>query len=132
MGDKASRSASIFMLTALDHIIIGANNLEQATTMFSQKLGLVASGGGIHPSGGTSNRIIVIGNTYLELIGVRTPAEAQQSMLERLAKAEGYLNFALASNDIQADSEAMSKRGVSIIGPAPGEFSTDGRKCVPA
>src|SRR6516225_1488925 len=103
------------MLTAIDHIIIGVNNLEQASALYSQKLGLAVSGGGIHPSGGTANRIIVIGDTYLELIAVHSPDEAQQSMLDRLAMREGYLNFVLASNDIDADSKAMADRGVSII-----------------
>ena len=116
------------MLTALDHIIIGVNNLEEATTTFSQKLGLAVSGGGIHPSGGTANRVIVIGDTYLELITVHTPAEAQQSMRERLAKGDGYLNFVLTSDDINADSVAMAKRGISILGPTPGQLrSPDGR-----
>ena len=116
------------MLTAIDHIIIGVNNLEQATTLFTQKLGLAVSGGGIHPTGGTANRIIVIGDTYLELIAVHTPAEAQESMLGRLAIREGYLNFVLASNDIETDSRAMANRGVSIIGPAPGSLrAVDGR-----
>lgn len=116
------------MLTGLDHIIIGVNDLELATTIFSQKLGLTASGGGIHPSGGTANRIIVIGDTYLELITVRAPGEAQQSMLDRLAKREGYLNFVLSSNDIEAESKAMRSRGVSIIGPKEGQLrSADGR-----
>jgi catechol 2,3-dioxygenase-like lactoylglutathione lyase family enzyme len=116
------------MLTAIDHIIIGVNNLEQATTLFTQKLGLAVSGGGIHPTGGTANRIIVIGDTYLELIAVHTPAEAQESMLGRLAIREGYLNFVLASNDIETDSRAMANRGVSIIGPAPGALRVvDGR-----
>src|SRR5436305_3170301 len=116
------------MLTGLDHIIIGVNDLEQATSIFSQKLGLAASGGGIHPSGGTANRIIVIGDTYLELITVRTVGEAQQSMLVRLAKGDGYLNFVLASNDIEANSKAMLSRGVSIIGPTHGQLrSADGR-----
>src|SRR5712691_1415949 len=92
------------MLTAIDHIIIGVQDLEQATAQFGQNLGLLASGGGIHPSGGTANRIIVIGETYLELIAVRAPEEAQQSLLDRLAKGEGYLNFALSSNDIEADT----------------------------
>jgi catechol 2,3-dioxygenase-like lactoylglutathione lyase family enzyme len=110
------------MLTALDHIIIGVNDLEQATNIFSQKLGLAISGGGIHPSGGTTNRIIVIGDTYLELIAVRTPAEAQQSMLERLTRGDGYLNFVLSSNDIEADTAAMALRGVSVIGPTPGQL----------
>jgi glyoxalase-like protein len=116
------------MLTAIDHIIIGVNNLKQATTIFGQKLGLAVSGGGVHPSGGTANRIIVIGDTYLELIVVHTPAEAQQSMLDRLAIREGYLNFVLASNDIEADSRVMANRGVSILGPTPGSLrAADGR-----
>ncbi len=111
------------MLTGLDHIIIGVYNLEAATAIFSEKLGLVASGGGIHATGGTANRIIVIGDTYLELIAVRAPAEVQQSMVERLAKGEGYLNFVLTSNDIEADSAAMKQRGMSIIGPKKGSLN---------
>lgn len=116
------------MLTAIDHIIIGVHDLDKAAAQFGQKLGLLASGGGIHPSGGTANRIIVIGDTYLELIAVRAPDEAQQSMLDRLAKGEGYLNVALASNDIEAEGAAMRQRGVTIIGPKPGQLrSADGR-----
>ncbi len=116
------------MLIALDHVIIGVNDLEQATGIFNTRLGLTCSGGGVHPSGGTANRIIVIGDTYLELISVRTPAEAQQSMLQRLAKGDGYLNFALASDDMAADSAAMRSRGISIIGPKTEQLqSEDGR-----
>ena len=112
------------MLNALDHIIIGVHDLAQAETIFSEKLGLAVSGGGIHPSGGTANRIIVIGDTYIELITVRTPEEAQPSILNRLAKGDGYLNFVLSSNDIAADSAAMTQRGVAIIGPRAGQLKS--------
>ena len=116
------------MITAIDHIIIGVRDLEAAAAQFGQKLGLLASGGGIHPIGGTANRIIVIGDTYLELIAVRAPSEAQQSMVERLAKGEGYLNVALASDNIEAEGASMRERGISIIGPKRGELrSADGR-----
>lgn len=116
------------MLTGLDHIIIGVNDLSRAETVFSRDLGLAVSGGGVHPTGGTANRVIVIGDTYIELIAVRQPREAQRSMLDRLAKGEGYLNFVLASNDIDADSAAIAGRGVSILGPQPGQLaSPDGR-----
>lgn len=116
------------MLTSIDHIIIGVQDLEKAAAQFGQRLGLLASGGGIHPSGGTANRIIVIGDTYLELIAVRAPAEAQPSMVARLAKGEGYLNVVLASDNIEAEGAAMRERGVSIFGPTPGELrSADGR-----
>src|SRR6202043_2396097 len=91
-----------FLLKRNGHIIIGVHDLEEAALVFSQKLGLAVSGGGKHPTGGTANRIIVIGDTYIELIAVDTRAQAQQSMLERLDMGEGYLNFVLASNDLQA------------------------------
>ncbi len=116
------------MLTAIDHIIIGVHNLERAATQFSQKLGLAVSGGGIHPTGGTANRIIVIGDTYLELIAIYNPEEAQQGILNRLAIHEGYLNFVLASNDIESESNALIQRGITILGPAPGLLrAVDGR-----
>jgi catechol 2,3-dioxygenase-like lactoylglutathione lyase family enzyme len=116
------------MLTGLDHIIIGVHDLHKATHTFNERLGLAVSGGGTHPQGGTANRIIVIGDTYIELIAVRTPAKAQKSMLDRLAKGEGYLNFVLSSNDIQADSEAMTERGIALIGPKAGSLTShDGR-----
>jgi catechol 2,3-dioxygenase-like lactoylglutathione lyase family enzyme len=116
------------MITALDHIIIGVKDLDEATRTFRDNLGLVPSGGGVHTTGGTANRIIVIGDTYLELIAIRTPTEAQTSMVDRLAKGEGFLNFVLSSNDMQADSEAMKQRGVSLLGPQKGTLQAgDGR-----
>lgn len=116
------------MFTALDHIIIGVRNLDAAASTFADKLGLIPSGGGIHPIGGTANRIIVIGDTYLELITVDRPKEAQESIRQRLAKGEGYLNFVLSSNDLEADCQAMRQRGVSVLGPVPGSLrAADGR-----
>jgi glyoxalase-like protein len=116
------------MLTSLDHIIIGAHNLAEAAQTFQDKLGLVPSGGGIHPLGGTANRIVVIGDTYLELITIDRPAEAHASIRQRLAKGEGYLNFVLSSDDLVADSQAIKQRGMALLGPTPGELrSGDGR-----
>ena len=117
------------MLTALDHIIIGVRDLEAAARIFGRDLGLLPSGGGIHPIGGTANRIIVIGDTYLELIALYKPEEARESIRSRLEKGEGYLNFVLSSNDIVADSQALRERGITFIGPTPGSLrSADGRE----
>lgn len=116
------------MFTALDHIILGVRALETAAQTFGHRLGLVPSGGGVHPAGGTSNRIIVIGDTYLELITVHKPEEAQESLRKRLELAEGYLNFVLASDALEADCQALRQRGVTVIGPMPGMLQTeDGR-----
>lgn len=116
------------MLTSLDHIIIGVRDLDAAARQFNDKLGLLPSGGGIHPVGGTANRIIVIGETYLELISVYKPEEAQESILRRLEQGEGYLNCVFTSNDIEADGQAMRQRDVNVLGPTPGSLrSADGR-----
>src|SRR5258708_13021940 len=116
------------MLIAIDNIMIGVQDLEEAALVFSQKLGLAVSGGGKPTKGGTANRIIVIGDTYIELIAVDARAEAQQSMLERLDIEEGYLNFVLTSNDLQADSAAIRTRDIMTIGPESGSLTTsDGR-----
>lgn len=116
------------MLTGIDHVIIGVKDLERASALFTEQLGLTVSGGGRHPAAGTANRIIVIGDTYLELITVIAPDEAQPSMLERLAKGEGYWNFALASDAIEADCQQMRARGVPVLGPTRGELrAADGR-----
>lgn len=117
------------MFTSLDHIIIGVHNLEEAARVFGDKLGLVPSGGGIHPTGGTANRIIVIGDTYLELLAIDRPDEAQESLRRRLEQGPGYLNFVLASDDIEADSQAIRQRGVALNGPVAGSLrSADGRE----
>ena len=116
------------MLTSLDHIIIGTHDLAAAAHTFEHKLGLVPSGGGVHPTGGTANRIIVIGDTYLELITIDRPQEAHESMRQRMEKGEGYFNFVLSSNDLVADSQTIKQRGVPLLGPTPGELrSGDGR-----
>lgn len=116
------------MLTGIDHVILGVKDLERASALFSEQLGLSVSGGGRHPAAGTANRIIVIGDTYLELITVVAPDEAQPSMLERLAKGEGYWNFALASDAIETDCQRMRARGVPVLGPNRGELrAADGR-----
>lgn len=116
------------MFTSIDHIIIGVRDLQAATNTFAERLGLIPSGGGIHPAGGTANRIVVIGETYLELITVHKPEEAQESLRRRLEQAEGYLNFVLASDSIEADSQAIRQRGVTLFGPTPGNLRAgDGR-----
>jgi extradiol dioxygenase family protein len=38
------------MLIGLDHVIIGVNDLDEATRVFGENLGLAVSSGGIHPS----------------------------------------------------------------------------------
>jgi len=55
----------------LDHIVLGANTLQEGTDYVEKKLGLSLSEIGFHHHMGTHNRVIKIGeNIYLEVIAI--------------------------------------------------------------
>ena len=55
----------------LDHIVLGANTLQEGTDYIEKKLGLSLSEIGYHHHMGTHNRVIKIGeNIYLEVIAI--------------------------------------------------------------
>ena len=55
----------------LDHIVLGANTLQEGTDYLEKKLGLSLSEIGYHHHMGTHNRVIKIGeNIYLEVIAI--------------------------------------------------------------
>ncbi|HEX8100841.1 MAG TPA: VOC family protein [Actinomycetota bacterium] len=53
----------------LDHVILGAANLEE-TGRRLEKEGLASVVGGRHADWGTANRIVPLGSSYLEIVGV--------------------------------------------------------------
>jgi hypothetical protein len=63
----------------LDHVLIAVDNLEAAATVVEQHHGLASLEGGRHQGLGTANRIVPLGETYLELVAVVDEAEAAQS-----------------------------------------------------
>jgi Glyoxalase-like domain len=56
----------------LSQIILGVNDLEDATTRL-RRGGLEVIDGGVHPGIGTANRIVPLGGQYLQLLGVVDP-----------------------------------------------------------
>ena len=64
-GVLARRPSLVF-----DHAQIAVADLEEAAQHYEKELGLTALTGGHHPGRGTANRIIPLGNCYLELIAV--------------------------------------------------------------
>lgn len=119
------------MLT-LDHVIIGVQDLDQATADY-RALGFNAFYGGRHASGTTHNALICFQDgTYLELLApvdVPTgtslgdppqPGTTDFSVL--LQKGEGLTGYALLSLDLAVEVEALRARGVTV-----GEMS-EGRR----
>ena len=62
----------------LSQVIFGVRDLDTATVRF-RDLGFDVLDGGIHPGVGTANRVIPLGQEYLELLGVVDADEAAAS-----------------------------------------------------
>ena len=64
-----------------DHVIVAVADLEVAAGRFYEKHGLASVPGGRHTGLGTGNRIIPLGDSYLELMAVVDEEEAATSYL---------------------------------------------------
>ena len=64
---------------AIDHVIVPVADLADAAAALERKHGLGSVAGGRHPTWGTANRIVPLGDTYIELVAVVEPATASQS-----------------------------------------------------
>jgi hypothetical protein len=62
-------------MTELDHVLIAVDDLEAAARAVEQRHGLASVEGGRHQGLGTANRIVPLGDTYLELVAVVDASE---------------------------------------------------------
>lgn len=69
------------MSLQLDHIVICVADLDDAARQFEEEHGVVSVDGGRHPGHGTANRLIPLGESYIELLSVVAPREAKTSPL---------------------------------------------------
>ena len=60
----------------LDHLAIAAERLEDGVAVVEKALGVPMAGGGQHPAMGTHNRLISLGDLYLEVIAIDPSAPA--------------------------------------------------------
>ena len=58
------------MMLALDHIAVSAETLEEGAAWVEMALGVPLAGGGKHPHMGTHNRLLSLGDLYLEVIAI--------------------------------------------------------------
>jgi hypothetical protein len=67
----------------LDHVLIAVADLAAAARAIEARHGLASIEGGRHPGWGTANRVVPLGEAYLELVAVVDEAEAAQSPFGR-------------------------------------------------
>ena len=68
-------------------MLFAVTALDRAAAVLSDRYGLTAAEGGRHPQWGTANRIVPVGDAYLELIGVVDPNRAGASSFGRWVTA---------------------------------------------
>lgn len=88
----------------IDHVLLAARDLEQAARVLDDRYGLASVEGGRHPLWGTANRIVPVGDMYLELVAVVDEHRARESGFGRwVASAPGIvspLGWAVRTCDI--------------------------------
>ena len=98
------------MITGIDHAVLVVLDLEEAVRAHRQR-GFTVTPGGEHAGGATHNALIGFADgSYLELIAFHDVAAARgkhswQPVAER---GGGWADFALLSDDINADAETLS------------------------
>ena len=68
---------------AVDHVLLATPDLDVASRALSDRYGLTSVDGGRHPGWGTANRIVPVGDAYLELITVVDGRVAERSAFGR-------------------------------------------------
>jgi hypothetical protein len=97
----------------IDHVIYATSDLDAAAARLEDEFGLKAVGGGRHDGLGTHNRIVPLGDGYLELLAIADADEAGASDLGRAVQrriedvGDGLLGWALAVDDVAPHAERL-------------------------
>jgi hypothetical protein len=96
---------------AIGQVILGVRDLDGSAQHFAA-LGFTVIDGGAHPGLGTANRVIPLGNAYLELLGVVDHDEAiasefGRSLLGRIAEGDRLVRWSIRTEHIDTVSERL-------------------------
>lgn len=122
------------MLMGLDHFIVAVPNPDDAAAELERTLGLRAGPGGRHEEYGSLNRLIWLGDSYIELLGIDDTALAARAWFGPWAlnvleeSGAGYVGLGLVSEDLVSDVVALHEQGSRLGEPEAGERARpDGR-----
>lgn len=114
------------MFRGIDHVVIAVVDPNEAASQLEQELGLLSTGGGRHDAMGTHNRLVWLGDSYVELIGVFDRALAESSWIGlpamRVLDAGGGLTtWAIATDELDVDLARLHAIGSILSEPMAGE-----------
>lgn len=104
-------------MLALDHLAVAASTLQDGVAVVEEALGVSLAGGGEHPLMGTHNRLLGLGDVYLEVISINPAAPAPDHPrwfdLDNFSGAPRLTNWICRTSDIEA-AIASSPDGVGV------------------
>jgi hypothetical protein len=111
----------MIVVRSIDHIVIAVRDLARASADFA-RAGFTVTPGGEHATGDTHNALITFGDgSYFEIIAFKEPDRPQEHRWwPRLQKGEGYVDFALAADDLRAEAEQLRQDDLQVEGPIDG------------
>lgn len=94
-------------MTRVDHVVYGVRDLDDASTRLRNEHGLDAVAGNRFPGTGAANRVVPLGDQYIELLSIVDRNEAQgsplgQALLALIEQGDSLLAWALPSDDLDA------------------------------
>jgi catechol 2,3-dioxygenase-like lactoylglutathione lyase family enzyme len=109
------------VITRIDHIVIGVQDLDQAVADY-ETLGFTVVPGGTHTGGETHNALIGFADgTYFELIAFVDPsAPSDHRWHAAIANGEGVIDFAVGTDDATAEADRIAGEGVANDGAVDG------------
>jgi len=116
--------------TAVDHLILGAADLDQAIAWLEKTTGVKAAIGGVHPGRGTRNALISLGGRqYLEILAPdpNQQVSALPYNLQSLTTPR-LIAWAAVTKDINSVAEKSRSAGLNVSGSRDGSRARpDGR-----
>ena len=119
-------TACTTMQPHVDHIMLGAANLDAGVRELESLIGIRAVYGGEHPHLGTHNAIVSLGpQTYIEVIAPRAGAKLSDDLAE-LPKLEHItpIGWAVGTDDVRALKARLAKSEIRTTQPRPGTRKT--------
>jgi len=91
----------------LDHAVYAVRDLDEAAVRFREGFGLDSTEGGRHERWGTANRIVPLGDQYVELVAAVDETVAARTgfgrgVLERASDGGGWFTIAAVAEDLDA------------------------------
>src|SRR5439155_21921320 len=123
---SGDRWATTLVALELDHVLIAVADLAAAAEEIEARHGLASIEGGRHPGWGTANRIVPLGEAYLELVAVVDEAEAAQSPFGRWVATASPAPAELLGWAVRVDALDEDARRLGLVAAAGSRATRDG------